>query len=73
MQPVPFLKVALAEYHPELLEVLEANADAFLTADEVDWLDIHRGRFRRAAFDMDFDLWFAVYKFLDDYLARRRS
>ena len=67
----PLLKVALAEYHPEILAVLETTVEAFLTPDEVDWLDIYRGRFRRSAFDMDFDLWFAVYGFLDGYLARR--
>ena len=69
----PFLKVALEEYHPELLGVLEAFADAFLTADEADWLDVHRARFRRSEVDMDTDLWLATYLFLDGYLARRRS
>ena len=70
---LPFIKVALQEYHPELLEVLETVAGGYLTANEVEWLSIYRGRAKRGEFDVDSKLWLDVYLFLDQLLAQRDS
>jgi transcriptional regulator with XRE-family HTH domain len=70
---LPFVKTALQEYHPELIETLETVAGGYLTAHEVEWLGIYRGLTKRGAFDVDSKLWLDVYQFLEELLERRRS
>jgi hypothetical protein len=69
--PVPFLRIALQEYHPEVWSVIGKVLGGLLSDDEIEWLSILRTAQKAQPITIDSDLWLAVYTSLMAEVSKR--
>ena len=68
---VPFVRIAMQEYHPEVWHVMEDVLGGFLAEDEVEWLDVLRATRKRQSVKVDTNLWLGAYMWLTSLVKKR--